>query len=257
LTQLLEGGGQPERIRRRLASLAGETAILMGWLTSDDGEHATALSYYQTAMDAAQEANDSALGAYALGSASTLPAFRSSPDHTLYLLAEGTHGFRSSQATAGTRAWLGSLEAEAHAKAGHEAEAFRALDRATDALNRAVDDEPRPRVSFFDDARLAGERGIIAVRLGAADEGRQALHDAIQGLRPGLKIESRLLTSLARAHLKQGDIEQACHVGRESVAVAIASETEPSLKDLLALRDEMRPWNDSAAVRDFDAALHA
>ncbi|HSI93371.1 MAG TPA: hypothetical protein VK925_07705 [Jiangellaceae bacterium] len=255
LTRLLEGGGQPERVRRRLASLAGETAILMGWLTSDDGEHATALSYYQTAMDAAQEADDAALGAYAIGSASTLPAFRSSPDHTLYLLAEGTHGFRSSQATVSTRAWLGSLEAEAHAKAGHEADAFRSLDRAADALNRAVEDEPRPRVSFFDDARLAGERGVIAVRLGAAEEGREVLHDAIRQLRPGLKIESRLLTSLARAHLQQGDIEQACQIGRESVAVATASETEPSLKDLLALRDEMRPWSDSAAVRDFDAAL--
>ncbi|MGH9262860.1 MAG: helix-turn-helix domain-containing protein, partial [Acidimicrobiales bacterium] len=76
LTRLLEGGGQSDELRRRLASLAGETAILMGWLTSDDGEHSAALGYYQTAIDAAQEAGDTALGAYAIGSASTLPAFR-------------------------------------------------------------------------------------------------------------------------------------------------------------------------------------
>jgi tetratricopeptide (TPR) repeat protein len=255
LTRLLEGGGQPERVRRRLASLAGETAILMGWLTSDDGEHATALSYYQTALDAAQEADDRALGAYAIGSASTLPAFRASPDHTLYLLAEGTHGFHSSHASTTTWAWLRSLEAEAHAKAGHEADAFRALDRAAAALDRAVDDEPRPRVSFFDDSRLAGERGVISVRLGAADEGHRSLDDALRRLQPGLKIKSRLLTSLARAHLQQGDVDRACQVARDSLAVARSSETEPSLQDLLTFRDELRPWDDTSPVHDFDEAL--
>jgi hypothetical protein len=31
------------------------------------------------------------------------------------------------------------------------------------------DAEGRPRVQFFDDARLAGECGVIAVRLGATE----------------------------------------------------------------------------------------
>lgn len=257
LTRLLEGGGQPERIRRRLASLAGETAILMGWLMSDDGEHATAQTFYQTAIDAAHEAGDPALGAYAIGSASTLPAFRASPHHTLYMLSEGVHGFRVSQATPSTLAWLRSLEAEAHAAAGHNGDAFRALDRAEAALDKAVTGEPRPRVPFFDNTRLAGERGVISVRLGAVDEGRQVLDDAVRCLEPGLKIQSRLLTSLARAHLEQGDIERACQLARDSLAVARASETEPSLQDVMTLRDELRPWDDSTAVQDLDAALNA
>ena len=255
LTRLLEGGGQPERIRRRVVSLAGETAILMGWLMSDDGHHTTAQSYYQTAIDAAQQAGDPALGAYAIGSASTLPAFRASPHHTLYMLSEGVHGFRVSQATPSTMAWLRSLEAEAHAAAGQEVDAFRALDRAATALDQAVAQEPRPRVQFFDETRLAGERGVISVRLGAVDEGRQALDEAIHRLHPGLKIQSRLLTSLARAHLRQGDIDQACQLARDSLAVARASETESSLNDVIALRDELRPWEQSVAVQDLDAAL--
>jgi len=258
LTQLLEAGGQQERTRRRLASLAGETAILVGWLTSDDGDHAAAQGYYQAALAAAREAGDRALGAYAVGSASTLPAFRASPDHTLYLLAEGRHGFRAAHATASTRAWLGTLEAEAHATAGREAEARRALDRAAEALGEAVGDEPRPRLPFFDHVRLAGERGVIAVRLGAADEGRRALDEALRDLRPkGLKIESRLLTGLARAHAGQGDVERACHVARDSLAVATASETAPSLRDLHRLRAELRAWDGCAPVQELDAALRA
>jgi hypothetical protein len=49
-----------------------------------------------------------------------------------------------------------------------------AIDRAAAALDRAGDDDPRPRLSFFDDSRLAGERGGIDVRLGATDEGHRA-----------------------------------------------------------------------------------
>jgi hypothetical protein len=119
-----------------------------------------------------------------------------------------------------------------------------------------TEDEPRPRVPFFDQARLAGERGVIAVRLGSADEGHRALDDALRDLQPGLKIESRLLTSLARAHLQKGDVEQACQVARDSLDVARSTETEPSLQDLLSLRDELSPWEDTSAVREFDAALH-
>jgi hypothetical protein len=230
----------------------------MGWLSSDDGDHATAQALYQTAVDAAQEAQDTALGAYAIGSASTLPAFRTSPDHTLYLLGEGAHGFRTADATPTTRAWLRSLQAEAHAAAGHEADAFRSLDDAATVLaGHDPDDEPRPRVSFFDLTRLAGERGVIAVRLGAADEGRRSLDDALSSLDAGLKIKSRLMTSLARAHLDRGDIEQACDIARDSLAVALATETDASLRDLLSLRDEMRPWDHTEAVRSFEAVLQA
>ena len=255
LTQLLEAGGQPEPTRRRLASLAGDTAILVGWLTADDGDHATAQGYYQAALDAAGEAGDPALGAYAVGSASTLPAFRASPDHTLYLLAEGRSGFRATDATPSTRAWHASLEADAHAKAGRDAAARRALDRAAEALDGAVGEEPRPRVPFFDAVRLAGERGVVSIRLGAADEGRRALDEALRRLGPGLKIQSRLLTNLARAHARQGDLDRACDVALESLAIARASETSPSLRDVQALRDELAPWDGCAPVRELDAAL--
>ena len=83
------------------------------------------------------------------------------------------------------------------------------------------------------------------------------LDDALSSLGAGLKIKSRLLTSLARAHLDQGDIEQACDIARDSLAVALATETDASLRDLLALRDEMRPWDATTSVREFEAALLA
>jgi hypothetical protein len=93
------------------------------------------------------------------------------------------------------------------------------------------------------------------MRLGATEEGRQALAAAIRRMRPGVKIQARLLTDLARAHLERGDVEQACQLGHESLAIALASETEMSIDQLRQLRAEMRPWEGSAAVREFDGAL--
>jgi len=37
--------------------------------------------------------------------------------------------------------------------------------------------------------------------------------------------------------------------------VVLATETDASLRDLLSLRDEMRPWDYTASVMGFEAAL--
>lgn len=256
-TRLLEGL-QSDKLRRRLASVAGEAAALAGWLAADVGDHSVAQSYYTTAMDAVREADDSALGAYVLGSASVLPAFRRSPRQVITLLRDGAQGIGSRHATPTTNAWLLALEAEAHAAAGNARGALAALDRADAALERATADDPRPRVGFFDRARLAGERGVIAVRLGRPIEARETLDEALANLDVGaVKIRSRLLTSLATAQTLQGDIEDACRLALESLDIARRTETEPSLQDLYELRRQLEPWSDTTPVRQLDEQLAA
>lgn len=69
---------------------------MAGWLSADMGQHDRALIYFDNGIKAAQEANDRALGAYLLGSVTTLPAFREhSPQATLHVLREETRGFRA------------------------------------------------------------------------------------------------------------------------------------------------------------------
>jgi hypothetical protein len=80
------------------------------------------------------------------------------------------------------------------------------------------------------------------VRLGAAEEGRQVLDDAIRQLRPGMKIQSRCSPAWPARNLRQRNPDQACQIDDDSLAVALASETEPSLQDFQLLRTEMRPW---------------
>lgn len=257
LTHILAGDIRTGALRRRVASLAGETAILMGWLSQDRGDEGTAQRYYMSALDAADEAEDSGLGAYAIGSASTLSAFRSSPAESIFLLTGAeVHGFRADHATPSTRAWILSLQAEAHTRDGDAVAAMGALDEADKLLTgTAGSDEPRPRVSFFDQARLLGERGVAAVRLGLPHEGEAALDEALRSITVDHKIQSRLLTKLAQAHLRQGNIERACELAIDSLD--IARDTSASVDDIRSLRHDLNPWVGAEALDRLDARLAA
>lgn len=259
LTQLLTGSGQSELLRHRIASLAGETSILLGWIAQDQDDHGVAQRFYMTALDAADEAGDGPLGAYAIASASTLPAFRSSPAESIHLLSRAeVNGFRASQATPTTLAWVRCLEAEAHTRAGDTIGAFAALDAADLLLDSADDEEQkRPRVAFFNRARLLGERGVTAVRLNMPHEGRDALDEAVRGFPTDQKIASRLLTSLARAHLKQGHVDEACNLAVQSLAIAKRTDTSASVDDVRDLRHELQRWASESALAELDRMLVA
>jgi len=67
LASLLQGTPKGA-LRRQLASIAGETAGLAGWLSWDLKDRRAAGAYFRAGIEAAQEAEDKALGAYLVGS---------------------------------------------------------------------------------------------------------------------------------------------------------------------------------------------
>jgi tetratricopeptide (TPR) repeat protein len=256
ITRLLSGN-VAEAERRQLHSIAGETAGIAGWLASDLGRDQDALAYYETGMWAAREARDGALGAYLVGSASTLPAFRKSPQATLRLLDDGAFGFKTAQATASTRAWLAALEAEAHSKARDEVATLEAFEKAGNAFKRQEKAPLRPRAEFFDPGRLAGERGLCYIRLARFDDAQVALHEARRRLDPAAKIRPRVLTGLATAYAEQGRVAEACQLASESLAIARRTHTALSLSQVKDVRRRLDRWKDARAVRRLDEQLSA
>jgi hypothetical protein len=87
---------------------------------------------------------------------------RERPQARLRRLQGQTFGFQTFDANPSTRAWLITLEAEAHALAGNERAALIALDAADTAMTSASEEDSarRPRAAFFSPARLIGERGV-------------------------------------------------------------------------------------------------
>jgi tetratricopeptide (TPR) repeat protein len=171
-------------------------------------------------LDAAKEADDRALGAYLVGSSCVQPAYRERPFARLRRLEGRTFGFARTDASPSTRAWLATLEAEAHALAGDTSKCLRAFDEAEAAMSGAggEDESRRPRVAFFDRNYLAGERGVALARLGQPDAAQEALRPALASLDPtAVKTRPRLLTALATAHVQQRDVDRACELGAEAL----------------------------------------
>jgi transcriptional regulator with XRE-family HTH domain len=258
ITLLLQGA-PPPALRARLCSLAAETAGLAGWLrwSLDDADGATA--YFRTALDAAHEAGDRALGAWLMGSAACQPPHREDPQERLRQLRGRTHGFVQADATSDTQVWLAAKEADACAMLGDAAGCLRALDRAETVLARRDREEsPRPRFSAVDETWLGGERGASLARLGMTREARAILQPVLASLGPSSEHDRVwLFTSLASAYAREAEPEEAVRVARLALNGASRLQLEPVLRVLDSLRSDLAPYEDSPAVREFDQLLRS
>jgi transcriptional regulator with XRE-family HTH domain len=119
--------------RQRLASIAGDIATLLGWQSLDTGQAARAWKYFRRATDAAKEAENPALQAFAIAEAAYIPLLGGNHRAALPLLREA-RDLAPPASSPAFRAWLCGAEAEAHAVAGEVAACLRALDCAEAAL---------------------------------------------------------------------------------------------------------------------------
>jgi transcriptional regulator with XRE-family HTH domain len=74
--------------RQRLASIAGDIATLLGWQSLDTGRTARAWKYFRRATDAAKEAENPALEAFAIAEAAYIPLLGGNHRAALPLLRE-------------------------------------------------------------------------------------------------------------------------------------------------------------------------
>jgi tetratricopeptide (TPR) repeat protein len=186
------------------------------------------------------------------------PAYRERPQARLRRLQGQTFGFQTFDANPSTRAWLITLEAEAHALAGNERAALIALDAADTAMASAAeeDNSRRPRAAFFSPARLIGERGVALARLQRPQAAQHVLESALASLDPEvIKTRPRLMAALATAHVRQGNIDEACRLGSEALDLAARQQVAPNLQDVRRLRMELEPWRKTRAVRELDDQL--
>jgi tetratricopeptide (TPR) repeat protein len=172
------------------------------------------------------------------------------------VLHEETRGFRARDATPSTKAWLASLDAEASAMLDDANGALGALERSQDAIEATEDaDRTRPIVSFFDQARLAGEQGLCYVRLRRFDDAKAAFEAGLTRLGASAKIRARLLTGLATTHVRQGEVERACRTAGEALRIATRTRTALSLQQVYDVRRQLERWHESRAVRELDEQL--
>ncbi|WP_045880124.1 helix-turn-helix transcriptional regulator [Pseudofrankia sp. DC12] len=253
LAQLLESTTRTPA-RRQLASTAGETAALAGWLAFDLGDNASALAYYRVAIEAAREADDPALWACVLGYESYQPGGVGRHDQACALLAEAQRRLGAS-ASPLTRAWLAAREAEEQAARGDGRAAMAALDRAQESFDKA---EPSDRVwtGFFDRGRLDGLRVTTFTRLRRPTAAYAAATEALRAAGPAAtKKRSLLLGDIADVHLARRDIDAACRFAADALAVVAQTDFSLGFARVQRVRERLVPWQSSQPVRDLDEQL--
>ena len=252
ISVLLRGSLRPD-LRSRLCSIAGETAGIAGWLHWNLGDTRRATAYFQSAVRAAKEASDRALG-IALIASVACGSFPEDPQARILML-QGTHDFGVGDATPSNRLWMAAKEADAYALMGQEEACRRTLDRAAAILGQvdAEGEERRPRWMSLNGTWLAGEEGASLAKLGRTEEARSLLQSVLARLGPGVERDRAWLTlALATTYKLDREPEEAARVAGVAFARAARINLVPVVAEVRQLARELKMMGNSAAVRQLD-----
>ncbi|MFF5211765.1 XRE family transcriptional regulator [Streptosporangium sp. NPDC000396] len=218
VSALLESG-PPEHLRRRLAVIAGEGAILAAWFAWElgDGPQAAALS--RLANLAARRSGDDAIAACMAG-------------YRTYMTGgDNVHGARLATAALerlgnadpATRAWLLARHAEETALLGDHQTALTSIHLAEEVYAEA-DINARPWTCFLDPGRFASMTLSVYSRLRREDDAVRAIDEITMHLGPNTEIKKLCVVKadLALARLRLGDVIEAVKYARTSLAATSA-----------------------------------
>jgi transcriptional regulator with XRE-family HTH domain len=241
-------------LAQRLYAVSSETATVAGWLSLLVENFGDARRYYNLARDLAREAEDGPRLAFALGASSSLFSRISSgsdPPRALALLEEADT-IAGEQAPVHMRSWLSARLAEERAIQGDAVGSERHLHRAAAAL-ASTSAKGEGIFVCCDPAWLAGFAGNCALLLGRPAVASSILEETLGADLALTSQRSAVLTDLGVAYAQQGEVERACELMGEAVAVASTAR----LAELLgrahrARREHLVAWADSPAVRQLD-----
>ncbi|EFE67129.1 regulatory protein [Streptomyces viridosporus ATCC 14672] len=207
-------GRYTEQVGRALFSTVAEATLLAGWMSYDACHHGLAQRYFLQALRLAQDANDRRLAGSILSAMSHQATFLGRYTQAATLARAALMGI-SPVATPTLRAQFHAMEARALARIGDVAACEAALSAATKALeSRNNEDEPE-WISYFDEAELAAEAAHCFRDVNSA---RRAVAHAENAM-SGSHVRSDFFATmvLADAHLRAGDVEEACRVALDAL----------------------------------------
>ena len=241
--------------RDRLCISTATMALLAGRiLFFDCSAPNQARSYYDLALEAAQEGGSDLLAAAALGHMSFISASGAKPRAAMELLAAANR-LAERRRSPLAMGWLSAVEAELCAKAGGHGASLRALDLAMDRLQQSGS-EPEPVwLDWFNPTRLDGFAGYTHLGLGRWVDAQSALSRALAAEPAGSKQRSVFLADLASTHLHQDELDQGCELGTEALEAAVHSGYATGLQRVRELRGMMTRWSSAPAVKQFTEQL--
>jgi tetratricopeptide (TPR) repeat protein len=232
----------------------GELSQMAGWLALDAHQHGAARRYFTSALYVAHEADEPGLAASALGYMSLQEMYRERLPSALSL-AQTAFATGSAGTTPLTRTMLGTRLARAQAGLRERQACLHTLAGARAAFDQAGRQEEPLWMSYVDAAELAAQEGACYLDLGMIGEGIESLTTAI-GLieaRTPRRIRDRAhyLSRLAKCHLAERDLEQACSRATEALTLSEAIDSARVAERLREFNDALEPFGDVAPAQQF------
>lgn len=243
-------GRYTEAVGRKLFAAVGEATLLAAWMSYDSAPaSALAQAYFIQALGLAQAGNDRLLGASILDAMSHQATFTGRFTEAANLARAARSGTRGI-ATPTLTAHFHTMEARALARLGDAKACEHALSEGMREFERANPENDPEWIRYFNESELSAEFGHCMRDLGRTG-------DAIQHAGNGLETSGEFARSdffvsivLADAHLRAGDVEQACDV---TLHALVAGEQIRSARCVSYLREFMGhlPTTASSALADF------
>ncbi len=260
LLQRAEHGGQ---VTRRLLVALAELGQLAGWMAADTERHGLAQRYHLTALRAAHNAGDKALGANVLSMMAFNAASREEATDAISLGTAAVEMARRSPVT--VQALVGSRLASGYALVGDADRFHAAHGRACELAEHPTGHQPR--WAYYVSPQFVDASGgfhQVSLAMACSHNSRRHLGNAVTLLTPEATAapdypyqRDALLSGIAlvTAHLGLGELEQACEMGRTVLERLPHVHSSLCLARLRRVADELRTRKANAYVREFSAEL--
>ncbi|MEV5506505.1 helix-turn-helix domain-containing protein [Streptomyces orinoci] len=258
LVQTVATQAADQAARNRLAAVGSEAASLAGWLSWDMADQGSARTWYGAAIKAARRAGDPLLIAYQQGS---LAQFEVEYGNC----AQGIRLIRSARRQLGSScppiaaAWLSSLEAVAHATAGDERAADRALATSAAEVHQVSGTQapPWPWVFTFDERKVAAARVTCGARLARPRWVLASVGDAASALSSSHEKQRALLQlDVANGHMAAGNLDTAFALATQALDTGLKLRSGRVAERARAFRRGYSSTTPPSIVRDFDSRLN-
>ncbi len=263
VAQLLKTAGHSGQVTRRLLVALAEFGQLAGWMAADTERHGLAQRYYLTALRAAHNAADKALGANVLSMMAFNAATRKEATDAISLGTAAVEMAHRSPVT--VQALVTSRLAYGYALVGDADRVRAAHGRAHELTEHPTGHQPR-WAYYVSPQFIDAASGFYQVSLAMAcsHDSRRHLGNAVTLLTPEASAaldypyqRDALLsgTALVRAYFGLGEFEQACEVGRTALERLPQVNSPDCVASLRRVADEFRARKVNPHIREFSTEL--